>query len=174
MTTTCYIKNGADVGGIYFNKPDASLGQTVVSQIKLPAIKAGESIIVNGATTVSCLANAAVLYPGFNENTFTASAVYLCRNQQGWWYTPGDCIYDLTLQHGEDIHNAVKYTPMQPYLNHDQTGMRKFDGNDTGDWWVAFVVWCSSSAATGDSVAKNEYLWCIPQQTRLQIMRFSD
>lgn len=172
--TSLYKVKGSLIGGVYFNKPDGTLGETVVQQVKLPALALGEKLIVNGQTTVSCLRNNDVLYPGFDGNLFTASQLYLSPAAQGWWLTKGSLII-LSEATGQDMHNGIKNpgVPMQPYYNHDQTGMHEIVAGQTGDMWAVLCVWCSSTWATGNSVFKNEYLWAIPQQTSLSVMRFA-
>ncbi|MCB8820067.1 hypothetical protein [Microvirga rosea] len=171
--TTLYKVDGTGAGGIYFNKPDGTLGATTVSSIQLSGVTAGEKIIVNGATTVSCLANSSVPYYGFHFNSFSASQLLLTRTPQGHWFDWANSV-PISPQSGWDLHDGsqTNYGVMDPYLNHDQTAMHEFTSTQQGDWYLNFVVWASSANATGDSVAKNEYLWIVPQQTSLQAMRF--
>lgn len=171
--STLYKVDSTNAGGIYFNKPDGTLGATTVSSVLLTGVTAGEKIIVNAATTVSCLANPSVPYYGFHYNSFSASQLLLTRNSQGHWFNWTNAV-PICQQHGWDLHDGsqANYGVMDPYLNHDQTAMHEFTTAEQGDWWLNFVVWASSSQATGDSVAKNQYLWIIPQQTSLQAMRF--
>lgn len=162
-------KLGADCGGgIYFNKQDGSLGATTVSQVLLRDVKPGDCIIANGTTTVSCLADMSVPYYGFNDNCFTASGLFLSRRAQGMWFS-FDYTIELSRNHGQDIHPGQVGDRMSPYYNHDETGMHQFEEGQAGDWLVVFAAWCSSSSATGDSVAKNQYLRIIDQQTLLQV-----
>ena len=171
--STLYKVDGTNAGGIYFNKPDGTLGATTVSRIPLTGIAAGEKIIVNGTTTVSCLANSSEPYNGFHYNSFSASQLLLTRSVQSHWFDWTNAV-PIGQQHGWDLHDGSQpdYGVMDPYINHDETAMHEFTAAQQGDWWLNFVVWASSSYATGDSVAKNEYLWIIPQQTSLQVMRF--
>lgn len=173
-----YKVEGSQVFGVYFNRPNPyNPGQyraaiTVVQQLKVPALKAGEIIIANAQTTVSCLKNMAVSYPGFHINLFTASQLYMSRRANASsWLEDGLVEINLSTPNGHDIHDGSQFQPMQPYCNHDQTGMHKIKPEQEGDWWVQFCVWCSSSGAVGDSRVKDEYIWVIPQQTVLQIAR---
>lgn len=164
---------GTKIRGVYFNKPDGTLGATTVSQIHLSDMQNGHGIIVNGATTVSCLRNISIPYYGFTKsNVFSASALYLSRSEQPHYFDFNNTIC-ISKQHGQDIQCIEPNGLIQPYYNHDQTAFFKFTEEYTGDWWVCFVVWCSSAAATGNSFIKNEYLYLIPQQTILQCCMFS-
>lgn len=168
--TTLYKKDGTSVGGIYFNKTDGTLGQTVVSQINIPGLVVGEKLIISAETTVSLLQNLAVPYYGWAYNTYTASELFLCRHPQSNWYDNTGIA--ITGQSGEDINPGGPSDNMQPYHQHTKTGMHEIVAGQEGDWTVAFVVWASCYNATGNSVAKNEYLWVVPQQTGLSVMRF--
>lgn len=145
-----------------FKKADGTLCQTVIQQIKLPAIVGGEKVLVHGATTVSCLANAGAGYPGFFDNTFTAAMLYLTKTQQGPVFNPNSAIA-ISTANGEDIQSGQLGAPMDPYQDHDQSGLYQFATWQTGDWWAVFVGWASSESAT-----INDSLWIIPQQTMLE------
>lgn len=155
---------------VYFNKPDGTLAMTTVQQMFID-VQVGDEIIVNAATTMSCLGGPNNSPPPYNDNIFTASQIVLSRNAQPTWYVPNSGDITIALPTGEDIHNGSQPGSgnMQPYYNHDQTGMHKFMTGQSGYWYIAFIVWCSSYSATGNSVAYDHALWAIPQQTQLLV-----
>lgn len=167
-----YKLRGTNAGGIYFNRPDGKLGQTAVSQILVPGLAVGEKLLVHAETTVSLRAEAGI-YVGWLHNTFTGSQLYLAREYQNHWCCPaadGNWI-EVSEAGGQDISPGSATSDMQPYLHHQRTGMHEITADQEGDWWVVFDVWASCSYATGNSVAKNEYLLPISQQTGMSIMR---
>lgn len=166
-----YKVSGALPFGIYFNKPDGSLAQTVIQQVKIPGLQVGEKLIINAQTTVSCLRLDPVAYPGFDYPAFTASCLYISPYSQGTWLDGSASA--IGPQSGQDIHNGKTSPPMDPYCDHDQATMYEIAPGQEGDQWIVFSAWCSSYNATGNSIEKNEYLLVIPQQTQLHVMRLT-
>lgn len=168
-TRQLYKSASAHPGGLYFNKPDGTLAMTVVQQVKISGLQIGEILHINGYTTVSCLANPGVPYGGWHDNTFTAAGIFMHRAEQDLWLVSPYA--EVSGSTGQDIHDGSVFPFMDPYYNHDQTAMHEIVAGQEGDWWFSLVAWASSGSATGDSITKNEYIWCIPQQTGLQVLR---
>lgn len=170
MMTTLYKISGVGPGGIYFNKADGTLGATTVCQLLIPGLVVGEKLMIKADTTVSLNPDPSIPYVGWTHNTFTASQLFMARASQSTFYDWSG--FAVTPQNGQDIDPGSATDNMEPYYHHNQTGLHEIVAGEEGNWYAVFVAWASCSFATGNSIAKNEYLWVVPQQTMLSVLRF--